>query len=169
MSKKGLIHVYTGNGKGETSAALGITIRAAGNGLKCCFIQFLKGKPTGELSILNKIPNITFIQTGRTDYNFHPTEKDRELARKGLELANKLLPEFDLMVLDEINVAVHLNLIELKDVLELIKSKPLRLELILTGRHASSELIKLADYVTQFKLIKHPFYKNLKARKGIDY
>jgi cob(I)alamin adenosyltransferase len=166
---KGLIHVYTGNGKGKTTAALGLTIRAAGNGLKCCFIQFIKGKPSGEMFALKNFPQITFIQTGRKNYDFNPTEEDKTLAEKGLKLAVDLAPRFDLMVLDEINVAVHLKLLKTQDVVSFIKNKPENLELVLTGRHAPAEFIKLADYVTHFELIKHPYYKNIKARKGIDY
>ncbi len=166
---KGFIHVYTGNGKGKTTAALGLTVRAAGNGLKCCFIQFIKGKPTGELFALKHFPQITFIQTGRENYDFNPTEEDRTLAEKGLKLAVDLAPQFNLMVLDEVNVAVHLKLLKIEDVVNFIKNKPKKLELVLTGRHAPAEFIKLADYVTYFELIKHPYYKNIKARKGIDY
>jgi len=167
--KRGLIHVYTGDGKGKTTAAVGLTVRAAGNGLKCCFIQFLKGWPTGEKEVLEKLPTVTFIQTGRRDYNFKPTEIDKELVKKGFEKAKEISNSYDLIVLDEINVAVFLKLLEPKEVLEFLKNKPKNLELVLTGRHAHPEVVKIADYVTYFEMIKHPYYKHLKARKGIDY
>jgi len=167
--KRGLVHVYTGNGKGKTTAALGLCLRALGWGLKCCFIQFIKGKETGELLSARKLPNFEFYQTGRPDYDFQPTEEDRKRAQRGLFLAREKAKEVDLLVLDEINVAVHLGLIPLNEVLEFIKNKPLNLELVLTGRHAKREIIELSDYATYFQLLKHPFYKGKPARKGIDY
>ncbi len=167
--RKGFIHVYTGNGKGKTSAALGLCLRAAGRGLKCCFIQFIKGKKTGEMEAIKKLENIEFIQTGRHDYDFNVTEEDYKRARKGLEIAHKKLKEFDVVVLDEINVAVHLGLIGKEELLNLIRNKPEKVELILTGRFAKREIVEIADYVTEFQLIKHPFYRGESAREGIDY
>ncbi len=167
--KKGFIHVYTGNGKGKTSAALGLCLRAAGRGLQCCFIQFVKGRKTGEMETIKKIENIEFIQTGRPDYNFTVTDEDYDRARRGLKIASEKIKEFDVVVLDEINVAVHLGLLNKQDVLSLIKNKPKNVELILTGRFAKREIIEIADYVTEFQLIKHPFYRGEDAREGIDY
>jgi len=122
--KKGFIHVYTGNGKGKTSAALGLCLRAVGRGLSCCFIQFLKGKAVGELEAVKRLPNFHFIQTGRPDYDFHITEADRELALKGFQLAEEALGKFDVLVLDEINITVHLGLVHLSRVINLIEKKP---------------------------------------------
>ncbi len=167
--KRGLVHLYTGSGKGKTTAALGLCLRALGWGLKCCFIQFIKGKETGELFSIGELPNFEFYQTGRPDYDFHPTEEDRERAKRGLLLAREKAKEVDLLVLDEINVAVHLGLIPLEEVIDFVKKKPLSLELVLTGRHAKKELIELSDYATYFQLLKHPFYRGIPARKGIDY
>jgi len=167
--KRGLIHVYTGNGKGKTSAALGLCLRAVGRGLKCCFIQFLKGVPTGELKGAESLPNFEICQMGRPGYDFKVVEEDYKRAKEALELAKEKAKEVDVLVLDEVNVAVHLGLIPLEELLEFIREKPPSLELILTGRHAKPQLIEAADYATDFRLIKHPFYKGLKARKGIDY
>jgi cob(I)alamin adenosyltransferase len=167
--KRGYVHVYTGCGKGKTSAALGLCLRAVGRGLSCCFIQFLKGKTSGEIEAVKRLPNFHFIQTGRPNYDFCTTEVDRELALKGLQIAEEALGKFDILVLDEINIAVHLGLIPLSRVIALIERKPPEVELVLTGRHAKAEIIKRADYVTEFHLIKHPFYRGENARKGIDY
>ncbi len=167
--KKGFVHVYTGNGKGKTSAALGLCLRAVGRGLKCTFIQFLKGWETGELLAAKYLPGFEFIQTGRPDYDFKPTEEDRRMVHEGLKLAEEKLEETDVLVLDEIIVAVHLNLLEENRLLSLIERKPENVEVVLTGRHATSRLIEAADYVTYFQLVKHPFYREEGARKGIDY
>ncbi len=166
--KRGYIHVYTGNGKGKTTSALGLCLRAIGRGLTCCFIQFLKGKPTGELTAVKNLPGFKIVQTGRRDYDFTVTEADRILARKAVELARQALREFDVVVLDEVNVALHLGLISLEDVLALIEEKPEDVELVLTGRHAKPEVIRRAHYVTEFRLVKHPFYRGEEARNGID-
>ena len=169
MPEKGLVHLYTGNGKGKTSAALGLCLRAVGRGLKCCFLQFLKGAPTGELQAAEFLPNFYFKQLGRPDYDFKPTPKDALLARKGLKLAEELAPKFNVMVLDEVVVAVHLKLLPLEELLNFVTKKPRGLELVLTGRYAPKELVEVADYATHFQLLKHPYYKGESARKGIDY
>ena len=169
VERKGMIHVYTGNGKGKTTAAVGLCVRAAGRGFRCAFVQFLKGKPTGEALILRKLEGVEFFQTGRPDYDFVPTEEDRIRAEEGLKLAGSLMERCDLLVLDEVNVAVHLGLLPVEDVLKLVNEKPQKLELVLTGRHARKELIEVADYVTEFQLVKHPFYGGKSARLGIDY
>ncbi len=166
---KGLVHVYTGNGKGKTSLSLGMCFRAVGRGLKCCFIQFVKGIETGELIAAKYLPNFEFIQTGRPNYNFEVIEEDYERAKKGLELAYQKMNDNDMLVLDEINVAVYLGLLSIGEVTAMVRSKPRKLELILTGRHARPEVIELADYVTVLELVKHPFYKGINARKGVDY
>jgi cob(I)alamin adenosyltransferase len=167
--KRGLVHLYTGSGKGKTSAALGLCLRAVGRGLKCCFIQFLKGVPTGELQAVKNLPGFELYQMGRPGYDFRVTAEDYDRAKEALELARKKAEEVDVLVLDEVNVAVHLGLIPLEELLNFIKEKPENLELILTGRHANPRLIEVADYATSFQLIKHPFYEGLSARKGIDF
>ncbi|WP_456419161.1 cob(I)yrinic acid a,c-diamide adenosyltransferase [Thermovibrio sp.] len=166
---RGMVHVYTGNGKGKTSAALGLCLRAVGRGLKCCFIQFIKGVPTGEMEAVKHLPGFEFYQTGRPGYDFRITDEDFKRAREGFELALKKSSEVDVLVLDEVNVAVHLGLLEVSQLVDFIRGKPPYLELVLTGRHARAEVIELADYVTYFQLVKHPYYLGRKARKGIDY
>ncbi len=167
--ERGLIHVYTGNGKGKTSAALGLCLRAVGRGLKCCFVQFIKGVPTGEMVAAERLDKFEFIQVGRRNYDFTVTPEDVEMARKGMDLAREKAQTVDVLVLDELNVAVHLNLLKVEDVLNFLKEKPECLEVVITGRYARPEIIELADYVTEMVLIKHPFYKGVSAREGIDF
>jgi cob(I)alamin adenosyltransferase len=167
---RGLIHVYTGNGKGKTSAALGLCIRACGAGMKCCFIQFLKGIPSSETAALKDLKNFELYVMGRRDFNFQITPEDKKRAEEAFLLAKeKAKEDFNVMVLDEINVAVHLGLIEERELLSFLKEKPKELELVLTGRYARGSIIEAADYVTRFELIKHPYYGGTAARRGIDY
>ena len=174
-SAKGLVQIFTGNGKGKTSAALGIVIRALGHGLRVCIIYFMKGDdyPYGERYILSKLPNVkiaSFGQKGLTDpTNILPEEIEQ--ARMALAAAREamLSGSYDLIVLDEINIAIAWKLVELDEVVKLISDKPQNMELILTGRSADAELIELADLVTEMVKIKHPYDKGIKARKGIDY
>lgn len=167
--RKGCVHLYTGYGKGKTSAAVGLCLRAVGRGLKCTFIQFVKGKESGEFLAAKYLPNFEFIKTGRPDYNFVPNEEDKERAERALKIAYKKASEVDLLVLDEVTVAVYLDLLNEEELIKFVKKKPEKLELVLTGRYATKKLVELCDYVTYFQLIKHPFYKGQLARKGIDF
>jgi cob(I)alamin adenosyltransferase len=172
--ERGLVQVYTGSGKGKTSAAFGLALRAIGRGLKVYIIQFIKGGfDYGELYIVDNLPNLKLKAFGRGKFiTEKPLEKeDIELAEEALALAEKVVKggEYDIVILDEINVAANLKLINLEKVLELIKSKPKYVELILTGRYVPSEIIEVADLVTEMKEIKHPFNKGYQARKGIEY
>ena len=172
--EKGLVQVYTGNGKGKTSAAFGLALRATGRGLRVYVIQFIKGGfDYGELHILDKLPNITLKAFGRGKFitTKPPEEEDVKLAEQALKLAKEITEagEHDIVILDEINVAIDLKLIKLQEVTEIIKKKPDNVEIILTGRNAPEEIINLADLVTELKDIKHPFHKGFKARKGIEY
>jgi cob(I)alamin adenosyltransferase len=172
--EKGLVQVYTGNGKGKTSAAFGLALRATGRGLRVYVIQFIKGGfDYGELHVLDKLPNITLKTFGRGKFiTAKPPEKeDIKLAEEALKLATEITGagEYDIVILDEINVAIDLKLIKLQEVIEMIKKKPDNVEIILTGRNAPEEIIDLADLVTELKDIKHPFHKGFKARKGIEY
>jgi cob(I)alamin adenosyltransferase len=171
--KKGFIHVYTGNGKGKTTAAIGLGIRAIGEGLKVVMIQFMKGRRYSELDALRYIKNFTVVQFGRDEFvsKKKPEQIDIDLARKGLLYAKDIIQKggCDLVILDEINVAVDFNLISLKDVIELLENKPESLELVLTGRYASPEIIKQADIVSEILEIKHPYQKGVQSRKGIDW
>jgi cob(I)alamin adenosyltransferase len=172
--KKGLVEVYTGNGKGKTTAAFGLALRAIGRGLKVCMIQFIKGGfDYGELYIANKLPNFTLRAFGRGKFIIAkpPQKEDVEFAEEALSFAERTVQDAknDIVILDEINVALDLKLINLKKVLELIKNKPCDMELVLTGRNAPDEIIEAADLVTEMKEIKHPFNKGTEAREGIEY
>jgi len=171
--KKGLVHVYTGDGKGKTTAAFGLALRALGRGLSVCVIQFLKGQKSGEVLALKKFSNATVRQFGRIDFvDFkNPSEEDKRLARDGFEFAREIIDSggFNLVVLDEINFVAAIHLVELQDVLNLIKSRPSSVEVVLTGRGALQEVIDAADYVTEFKKLKHPFDGGEKAREGVEF
>jgi cob(I)alamin adenosyltransferase len=172
--EKGLIQVYTGNGKGKTSAAFGLALRAAGRGLKVYIIQFIKGGfDYGELYVVEKIPNVTLKAFGRGKFITEkpPKKEDIKLAEQALQLAKEVVRsgEYNIVVLDEINVALDLELIGLEEVLELIKSKPTHVELVLTGRNASDKIIEAANLVSEVREIKHPFKEGYKSRKGIEY
>ena len=172
--EKGLVQVYTGDGKGKTSAAFGLALRAIGRGLKVYIIQFIKGGfDYGELYVVDKLPNITLKAFGRGKFVTQqpPSEEDVRFAEEALQLAEKTIKsgEYDLVILDEINVALNLKLISLEKVLELIKGKPKHVELVLTGRYAPKEVIDAADLVTEMREVKHPFKKGCQAREGIEF
>jgi cob(I)alamin adenosyltransferase len=172
--KKGLVQVYTGDGKGKTTAAFGLALRAIGRGLKVYIIQFIKGGfDYGELYVIDKLPNVTLRAFGRGRFVVEqpPPKEDVRLAEEALELAEKVIKsgEHDVVILDEVNVALHLKLISLERVLELIKSKPKHVELILTGRYAPKEIIEIADLVTEMREIKHPYKRGYQARMGIEF
>lgn len=172
--ERGLIQVYTGNGKGKTSAAFGLALRAVGRGMRVFMIQFIKGGfDYGELYVVDKLLNLTLKAFGRGKF---VTEKpagkeDVELAGQALALAEETIKggRYDVVILDEVNVALSLKLISLEKVLRLIKEKPKHVELVLTGRDAPEEIIEAADLVTEMREIKHPYKKGLPARKGIEY
>lgn len=172
--ERGLVQVYTGNGKGKTSAAFGLALRAIGRGLKVYIIQFIKGGfDYGELYVIDRLPNLTLKAFGQGKFitEFPPSSKDKEIAKETLQLAKKVVQsgEYDIVILDEINVALSLHLIKTEEVIELIKNKPKHVELVLTGRYAPKEIIEIADLVTEMKEIKHPFQKGIPPRKGIEY
>ena len=173
--KKGLIQVYTGHGKGKTTAALGTVLRAAGHGLKISVIFFIKGHfSQGEYKTLRTLPNVKVTAFGLRQFipeNEKANPKEAAQAKAALATARADITggKYDLVVLDEINCACFFGLIEPEDVLQLIKNKPPHVELILTGRNAAKKLIEAADLVTEMKKIKHPFDKGIEARKGIEY
>jgi len=167
-----LIQVYTGNGKGKTTAALGLAIRAAGAGLKVFIIQFVKGRYYNELKVLKSIKNIKIEQFGRSCFiKKNPDKKDIALAKRGLERAKEIISKriYGLVILDEINIALNLKLLKLKDVIELIENNPKKTELILTGRYAHPKILKIADLISEIKDKKHYYKKGQKARKGIEF
>lgn len=171
---RGLVQVFTGDGKGKTTAALGTVIRALGHGLRVCIIFFMKGDyPYGEYKILSQLPNVRIARFGSQQFidptNIKPEEKEQ--ARQALATAREavLSGSYDLVVLDEVNLAVAWDLVELDEVIKLISDKPRNVELILTGRKADTKLVQLADLVTEMLEIKHPYNEGTKARKGIEY
>jgi len=172
--EKGLVQVYTGDGKGKTSAAFGLALRAVGRGLKVYIIQFIKGGfDYGELYIVEKIPNLKLATFGRGRFvtEIPPSEEDSKLVREAFALAKKVVKsgEYDVVVLDEVNVALNLKMIGVNEVIDLIKSKPKHVELILTGRYAPVQIIDAADLVTEMREIKHPYMQGVPPRKGIEY
>lgn len=169
-----MIQIYTGNGKGKTTAALGLAFRAAGHGKKVIMIQFMKGKINyGELESAKLLPNFTIEQYGRPDFvNPEKPEKiDIKLAQKGFQRAKEIVKseKYDMIILDEINVAISFKLIEIDEVIDLITQTPKKTELVLTGRYMSEKLKKYADLISEIREIKHHFQKGIKARKGIEY
>ncbi len=177
MGQKGLVIVYTGGGKGKTSAALGLVLRAVGYNHKVCMIQFVKGSwHYGELDSAKRLaPEFEMITAGKGFVGIlddkSPREEHVKAANDTLMISREkiLSGKYNVVILDEINYAVQLELLKLDDVIDLIKSKPAELDLVLTGNHATKEVIELADLVTEMKEIKHPFKSGLKAKKGIDF
>ncbi|MBD3208926.1 cob(I)yrinic acid a,c-diamide adenosyltransferase [Candidatus Woesearchaeota archaeon] len=177
--KLGLVHVYTGNGKGKTTAALGLAMRALEHGLNVSMVQFLKGGLyIGELLAPDRFSGKFSIEQfgkGSKDEpsyeDFSPDEADCERALRGLERAKALMAEgqTDVMILDEVNVALQLRHVSVAEVIELVKSKPANMELVLTGRYAPKEIMSIGDYVTEMKAHEHPYNKGILGRKGIDY
>lgn len=173
--EKGLIQVYTGDGKGKTTAALGLALRAVGHGMNVLVIQFMKGKSNcGELESARRLsPHLEIIPMGRDVFvsRDHPDPEDILLAQKGLSLAKRAVEdaEYDVVILDEINVAVDYGLILLPDLLKILDAKPATVELILTGRNAKQELLERADLVTEMLGRKHYDTKGIPAREGIEH
>ena len=173
----GLIVVITGHGKGKTTSALGIALRAVGYGMKVCIIEFIKGDMySGEIDGIKRLaPNVELHLTGKgfcgMEGNPYPYKEHRANAQDALKLAKEkmLSKKFDILILDEINNALQLKLVDLPQVLELIENKPLLMHLILTGRGAHPEVIKRAHTVTEMKEIKHAFRQGIEPQKGIDY
>ncbi len=175
--KHGYIQIYTGNGKGKTTASLGLALRALGHGWKVLIIQFTKGDNAtsyGEIISSSKfLPNLDVVQFGmdRVCYSHNLSMDDYREAKKGWEFAKQAIQsgEYQLIILDEINVCTSMNMIKVSDVKETLLHKPENLEIVLTGRYAHPELKLIADLVTEMKPIKHYFDKGVMARQGIEY
>jgi cob(I)alamin adenosyltransferase len=173
----GLVIVYTGKGKGKTTAALGIALRAVGYEQKVCMIQFIKGSwHYGEMTSSKRLePQFELFAIGKGFVGIiddkTPVEDHKRVAQEALQVArNKINSnDYNIVILDEINYALNLGLINLKDVLEIISNRPNDVSLVLTGNHAKDEVIAKADLVTEMREIKHPFKSGIKAKKGIDF
>ncbi|MBU7016958.1 MAG: cob(I)yrinic acid a,c-diamide adenosyltransferase [Theionarchaea archaeon] len=169
-----LVQIYTGNGKGKTTAAIGLAVRACGHGFAVYMIQFMKGRINyGELETAKLIPNFEIKQFGRPEFvsKENPDPVDISLAQEGFEHAQEIIfsRKYDIVILDEINVAMDFNLISQDEVLTLIEERPKTVELVLTGRHCPREIVRLADYVTEMLEIKHPYNEGTLAREGIGW
>lgn len=172
--RQGLVMVYTGNGKGKTTAALGLAMRAMGHGERVYMAQFMKGRPYGEIETVRRyLPLMKLEQfgPGRFIESCGPTPEDRQWAGKGLEAAREALRsgEYDLVILDEINVAVEYHLLSLKEVLELVAERPPHVDLVLTGRYARPELLEVADMVSEVREVKHHYRQGIPARAGVEF
>lgn len=170
----GLVQVYTGDGKGKTTASIGLAIRAVGRGFKVLMIQFMKGDTEyGEINAAKDIEGFDIVQFGTPDFvdKENPKQIDIDEAQKALAFAKDKFEEgkYDIIILDEVNVALEWNLIKVEDVVKLVKEKPEKLELILTGRYAKPEIIELADLVSEVKEVKHPYQKGTMARDGVEH
>jgi len=170
----GMVHLYTGDGKGKTTSAVGLVVRAAGQGLRCSFIQFMKGKyPYGEIKVLRKLKGVTVKQFGTLDFVKKGKQKkvDIQEAKKALEYGTRAMSSgrYDLVVLDEVLVAVFMELVTAKAVLEALENRRPGVEVVLTGRKADRKLSRKADYVTVFEKVKHPYDDGVLARKGIEF
>jgi cob(I)alamin adenosyltransferase len=173
---KGLVHIYTGDGKGKTTASIGLGMRAYGRGFKVLLVQFLKGMETGEMAAINELGSRFTLHRGKGikkftwQMNEEEFEQLKDDQRKVFEFASEAVRggKWDLVILDEVMGAITSKVFALDEVIELVKGKPDALELVLTGRNAPQELIELADYVSEIKAVKHPMEKGIPARKGIE-
>ncbi|QOR35901.1 cob(I)yrinic acid a,c-diamide adenosyltransferase [Clostridium sp. 'deep sea'] len=171
---KGLVLVYTGNGKGKTTASLGLGFRAAGQGFNVFMIQFMKGQgKTGELNSVEKFNNFTIEQAGRPNFvnQVAPDPMDVNAAREGFKRATEkaMSGEIDVLIMDEINVAMNYDLVDIEDVLHFLKTKPEKLHIVMTGRGFPEELIDYVDMVSEVKEIKHHYNNGVPATKGIEF
>ena len=172
MDSKGYIHLYTGNGKGKTTAAIGLAVRASGAGKRVFIGQFVKGMHYAELDALKQFPNIEIKQYGLDCFiKNEPTQLDIDAARAGFNEVKQIIEgnNFPLVILDEICIALYYRLFSIDEVLSMLKSKPDTMEVVLTGRYAPNELIEIADLVTEMREIKHYYNNGVEARKGIEF
>lgn len=170
---RGLVMVYTGNGKGKTTAAMGVILRAAGYGMKTAVVQFIKGNwPSGEEKILRQFQLCSFFKMGEGfTWDTKNFERDAGKAKEGWEVAKLFIldKKTDLVVLDEINCCLDYDFLDLKEVLSVLRKKPKMKHVLLTGRNAPPKLIQFADLVTEMKCVKHPYEQGIWAQRGIDY
>ncbi|NHI04088.1 Cob(I)alamin adenosyltransferase [Candidatus Nitrosotalea sp. TS] len=177
MGKDGLVIVYTGKGKGKTTAALGMALRAVGYDYKVCMIQFIKGSwHYGEMTSSKRLePEFELTAVGKGFVGImddkSPIEDHKKIADEALAIAQERIAseKYNIVILDEINYAVNLGLVKIDDVIKLIQTKPANVNVVLTGNHVKAEIIELADLVTEMREIKHPFKSGIRAKKGIDF
>lgn len=171
--RRGYVQVYTGNSKGKTTAALGLALRAAGAGLKVFIAQFIKKRRCSEHKALDRFKDLITIRQYGTGFlkRKRPAKSEIEAAQKGFEEVKNIISSktYDMVVLDEINVAVYYKLLSVKDIVSLLNSRPPNVEIVLTGRYADEKIIKMADLVTEMKEIKHYYKRGVKARRGIEH
>jgi len=174
--KRGLVHIYTGNGKGKTTAAMGLALRASGYGYKIFILQFLKARKTGEKLAVKNIDSITYKRANTSaKFTVQMNEKEKKVLKEEIKKSwqdlknNMSKSNYDILILDEIMAVINNKFISEKQIIDFVDSKPRELEVVMTGRNAPQKLIERADYVTEMKLIKHPFTQNIKARKGIEF
>lgn len=169
---KGYIQIYTGNGKGKTTAAIGLSVRAVGAGKKVFFAQFAKGRIYSEVKAIQSfLPSITIKQYGLEYFIYkNPMQADIDLARKGLDEVSEIITsgKYEVVVLDEANIAIYYNLFTVEELIVVLKKKPHETEIIITGRYASLELIEIADLVTEMREVKHYYSQGVEARVGIE-
>jgi len=167
----GLVHVYTGDGKGKTTAALGLCVRSVGHGNRCLIVQFMKTGGTYGENFL-KLPGLDVVPSGHDClvYRDKIGQEDMDKAAEGLELARSAMTsgEYDIVVLDEVSIAIKYGLLKVDEVVEAVRSRSPEVEVVLTGRYAPQELLDMADYVTEMKAVRHPYTKGVTSRKGID-
>lgn len=173
---KGYIHIYTGDGKGKTSACVGLSVRCAGSGQKVLFTQFLKDNSSSEIGVISQIPNLEFFPNERSfGFTFLMTEEEKKEAAQYYSehflqaVAKAKEGNFRMLVLDELLSVYNEGMVDHKEVCRFLKEKPENLEVVISGRNPSAELIELADYISEVKKIKHPFDAGVQARKGIEY
>ena len=173
-NRSGMVHVYTGNGKGKTSAAVGLAFRALGWGKRVFLIQFMKkGKDLGEIKAARRFNKFKILQTGRKRRVARDAVclKDKQLAQEGLGAAQKAIrsKKYDLIILDELNVALDFGLLQVRQVKEILKNRPRAVEIVITGRCAHPEVLEIADLVSEIRELKHYYKKGITARAGIEY
>jgi cob(I)alamin adenosyltransferase len=170
---KGYIQIYTGNGKGKTTAAIGLSVRAVGAGKKVFFAQFVKGRIYSEVkAIQSLLPSITIKQYGLEYFIYkNPTQADIDKAREGFAEVSEVIAsgQYDVVVLDEANIAIYYHLFTVEELIGVLRKKPDETEIIITGRYAPLELIEFADLVTEMQEIKHYYKKGIEAREGIEF
>jgi len=172
-TRRGIVLVITGNGKGKTTSAMGCALRAHGHGFAIAVVQFMKGRVYGELDTLRSLPRVEVWQFGRNAFvdPKNPDPRDMELARKGLDKSWEIVrgERHDLLILDEINVVTDFGLVPVEEVLEIAKARPRWMDLIWTGRNAPAAMIEVADTVSEVREIKHHYRKGIESRAGMEY